>query len=142
MGVTKIQWTSSIDANGERVPGYSFNPWIGCLKVSAGCANCYAMVQDNRFSGNHWGANAQRRVTSDQYWKKPYQWNRKAEKLGVRHKVFCASMSDVFEDLHATHPDRDTINTAREKLFQMIEATPYLDWLLLTELRPPQASPL
>ena len=28
---TGIQWTD-----------HTFNPWSGCTKISAGCANCYA----------------------------------------------------------------------------------------------------
>lgn len=30
---TKIEWCD-----------HTFNPWIGCTKVSPGCANCYAAV--------------------------------------------------------------------------------------------------
>lgn len=32
---SKIEWTD-----------HTFNPWIGCTKVSPGCANCYACEQD------------------------------------------------------------------------------------------------
>lgn len=30
---SKIEWTD-----------HTFNPWIGCTKVSPGCKNCYASV--------------------------------------------------------------------------------------------------
>ena len=45
---------------------HTFNPWIGCMKVSPACDNCYAEAWDQRFGGGHWGAGAQRRRTSPQ----------------------------------------------------------------------------
>jgi protein gp37 len=62
------------------------------------------------------------------------KWNRKAEVEGVRRRVFCASMADVFEML----PDRNKQGwavqaAARTRLWRLIEATPALDWLLLTK---------
>ena len=42
-----------------------------------------------------------------------------------RQRVFCASLADVFDN--AVDP------TWREDLFSLIEATPNLDWLLLTK---------
>lgn len=74
---------------------YSFNPWIGCKKVSPACANCYATRTVNRFGGDFHG---RRVLTSDSNWKNPLRWNREAEKLGTRFRVFCASWADVFED--------------------------------------------
>jgi protein gp37 len=88
MGVTKIQWTD-----------YTFNPFIGCSKVHTGCANCYAEADmDKRRGRVKWGPNGTRSKTSDVYWREPYKWNREAEKAGVRARVFCASLSDIFED--------------------------------------------
>jgi protein gp37 len=66
------------------------------------------------------------------HWQKPYEWNRKAKKAGRRDRVFCASMADVFEK----HQDGETnvmMEAARFHLFQAIEATPNLIWLLLTK---------
>jgi protein gp37 len=42
---TGIEWTD-----------HTFNPWIGCTKVSAGCANCYAKTRDDRhmLDGREW----------------------------------------------------------------------------------------
>src|SRR6202030_1275851 len=54
------------------------------------------------------------------------KWNKEAVKAGIRTKVFCASLADVFED-------REDLITARERLFALIENTPNLDWLLLTK---------
>lgn len=53
-------------------------------------------------------------------------WNRQARKTGEPVRVFCASLGDVFED----HP---TLPPWRESLFQLIEATESLTWLLLTK---------
>jgi len=36
MAKTTIEWTASVNAKGEVVPGYSYNPWWGCVKVSEG----------------------------------------------------------------------------------------------------------
>lgn len=43
-----------------------------------------------------------------------------------RPRVFCASLADVFED-------RDDLKEWRDDLFKLIDATPNLDWLLLTK---------
>ena len=86
---------------------------------------------DHRYGRAKWGANGTRVRTSVDNWKKPYTWNRKAAKLGERHRVFCASLSDVFEDHPAwVEPRRD--------LLKLIVETPNLDWLLLTK-RPANA---
>lgn len=125
---TEISWTDS-----------TFNPWVGCAKVSAGCKNCYASVETftrrERARGIElWGENAARHVTSDANWKKPLAWNRKAAKAGVRRRVFCASLADVFED-------RPDLAGPRARLFGLIRATPWCDWLLLTK-RPENAARL
>lgn len=112
---TKIEWAH-----------HTFNPWIGCEKVSDGCKFCYAEQMDHRFGGKRWGRYGRRTRTSEAYWKQPLKWNAKAEKEGVRYRVFCASMADVFE----LDPD---VTDWRKELFQIIEATPNLDWLLLTK---------
>lgn len=52
----------------------------------------------------------------------------------VRPRVFCASLADVFEG-EDTMPEsswRD-VREARRRLFDLIVATPNLDWLLLTK---------
>lgn len=67
-----------------------------------------------------------RKMMSKAYWKQPFSWQKKAIADGVRRKVFCASMADVFEK-------RDDLITPRMQLFDIIDMTPYLDWLLLTK---------
>lgn len=106
---------------------HTFNPVIGCCKISAGCANCYALtLMETRYKRAQWGPNTRRVRTGSSNWKKPLQWNANAKATGKRAKVFCASLSDVFED----HPDWEQ---PRTDLFNLIAETPYLDWLLLTK---------
>lgn len=120
---TKIAWCD-----------HTFNPWMGCVKVSDGCKHCYAETLLSRRGsayGNRlplWGPakTATRQVTSASYWRKPHGWNRDADRAGVRRRVFSGSLCDVFED----HP---IPNATRATLWQLIAATPALDWLLLTK---------
>lgn len=112
---TKIQWTD-----------HTFNIVWGCTKVSEGCKNCYAEAFAARTGHDVWGLGGTRRVLSDSYWAEPLKWDRDAQRDGVRRRVFCSSMADVFED----HP---TVAEQRERLWPLIFQTPYLDWLLLTK---------
>lgn len=118
---SSIEWTH-----------HTFNPWIGCTKVSAGCANCYAeALMDKRWGKVKWGPNGTRNRTSDSNWREPFKWDKAAAKEGERHRVFCASLADVFED-------RPELVPWRRDLFDMVCRTPHLDWLLLTK-RPENA---
>ena len=66
---------------------HTSNPWEGCSKVSEGCRNCYADRINTRLrGGKNWGANAPRRHPSQSYWDAPILWNRRAQKLGERHR--------------------------------------------------------
>jgi protein gp37 len=105
---------------------HTFNPWWGCTKVSPGCKYCYAEAWAKRTGAAVWGAKAPRRQLSDAYWSQPLAWNAAATRSGKRQRVFCASMADVFED-------RRDLDGNRERLWKLIEATPQLDWLLLTK---------
>jgi protein gp37 len=111
---TKIEWAH-----------HTFNPWEGCTKIGPGCDHCYAETRNKRFHGGNWGPGAPRRRTSEANWKLPLKWNREAAKTGVRFRVFCASLADVF--------DNEVDQLWREDLWTLIEATPNLDWLLLTK---------
>lgn len=112
---SQIEWTH-----------HTFNPWWGCTKVSPACDNCYAELWAKRMGHQLWGQRAARRSFSDAHWKEPLVWNTDARLEGARHRVFCASMADVFEK-------RAELNSLREKLWELIESTPWLDWLLLTK---------
>lgn len=97
--------------------------------MSPGCTNCYAETWAKRHGHDVWGpaGTTPRRVLSDAYWQQPLKWAAKARKAGVRSKVFCSSMADVFED----HP---TVASQRLRLWPLIAATAdALDWLLLTK---------
>ncbi|MGV3727773.1 phage Gp37/Gp68 family protein [Hydrogenophaga sp.] len=116
---SKIEWTD-----------HTFNPWIGCTKVSPACDNCYAEVSTpSRTLGVTWGAGQERRRTSGANWALPVRWNAQAEAFyaqhGRRQRVFCASLADVF--------DKEVPAAWRADLFALIYKTPYLDWLLLTK---------
>lgn len=77
----------------------TFNPWMGCTKVSPACKHCYAeRDMDHRHHKVAWGPNGTRVVTTAANWRKPLKWNKDAQKAGVRTRVFCASLADVFED--------------------------------------------
>lgn len=104
----------------------TFNPVIGCQKVSAACDNCYAeTLMDTRYGRVEWGPNGKRVRTSPDNWKQPLRWNRQAKADGTRPRVFCASLSDVFDNKWPIG--------AREDLFELIRETPHLVWLLLTK---------
>jgi len=133
---SKIEWTN-----------HTFNPWVGCQKVSPACDHCYAEEWAKRFGRDF---NVPTR-TSAANWKKPLKWNRVAEiqynawekfkaanpgmtndQLAAagfakpeRPRVFCASLADVF--------DNRVPAEWREDLFELIRITPHLDWLLLTK---------
>lgn len=105
---------------------HTFNPWWGCVRVSDACKNCYAETWAKRLGFSIWGPKSSRKLFGDAHWKEPLRWNREAEFAGERRRVFCASMADVFEN-------RRDLDGARLKLWDLISATPHLDWLLLTK---------
>ena len=112
---TKISWCD-----------HTFNPWWGCEKVSPACRSCYAEAFAKRTGHDVWGKDGDRRTFADKHWNEPLKWSLAAEREGVRRRVFCASMADVFED----HP---TGERERPRLWDLIAKTPRLDWLLLTK---------
>lgn len=106
---------------------YTFNVAWGCCKVSPGCDNCYAEEDAAaKYPIKMWGKNAQRRIFGAKYWERPLQWNKEEKGAKRRPIVFCSSMADVFER-------HTTIDQERKKLWPLIEATPNLDWLIITK---------
>lgn len=106
---------------------HTFNPWRGCAKVSPGCKFCYAETFVTKRQGLPlWGVGAERKIAAPSTWKEPLRWNREAQAQGRRARVFCASLADVFEP-------REDLDAARRQLAQLIDKTPWLDWLLLTK---------
>src|SRR4051812_43659402 len=106
----------------------TFNAWIGCQKISPGCAHCYAetMVTGRMGRPNLWGPGSERSKTSIPYWKEPLKWNREAQASGEIQRVFCGSLMDVFEP----HPGANII---RPQLWKLIHQTPFLHWQMLTK---------
>lgn len=143
---TAIEWADS-----------TFNPWMGCTKISPACDHCYAERDTARFGRVGWGPGAARVRTSAANWRKPVHWNTRADVFRecagcgwrgdiavraepvafacpacdvvnwrpARRRVFCASLADVF--------DNEVDPQWRDDLFDLIAATPNLDWLLLTK---------
>lgn len=126
MGRTSIEWLSRQRPDGTWTPGYTFNGWWGCVEVGPECDSCYARAFAHRLGLELWGATAPRRPASESYWRQPEAWNRKAAALREQHLVFCQSMSDVLED-------RRDLDPLRARLWDLIDATPNLIWLLLTK---------
>jgi protein gp37 len=143
---TAISWCDSTN-----------NPWKICTPVGPGCKNCYAAALSKRYGWGEYAAGVPRQRTSAANWKLPIRWNKakffecqdchwrgegkdgRSHRLDfsycpacnstrireARRRVFCASLSDVF--------DNEVDPAWRADLFKMIEATPNLDWLLLTK---------
>ena len=108
---SKIEWCD-----------HTFNPWMGCTKVSPACDNCYAeALMDTRYGRVEWGSGKPRVRTAPGNWAKPRKWNR--ETPGAF--VFCSSLADVF--------DNEVDPSWRADLFALIRETPNLVWLLLTK---------
>lgn len=114
---TKIEWAD-----------HTFNPWVGCTKISPACDNCYAEEWANRFKQVKWG-NHPRKRTSTATWKQPIKWQRQAfdfyERTGRKQFVFCASLADVF--------DNQVPDEWRADLWQLIKECHSMVWLLLTK---------
>lgn len=116
---SKIEWTD-----------HTFNPWMGCQKVSAGCDHCYAeTLMDTRYGKVKWGPHGERVRTAPSNWRKPITWHNQAPEFmqynDRAQRVFCASLADVF--------DNQVPAEWRVDLFKLIYDTPHLNWLLLTK---------
>ncbi|MCP4637766.1 MAG: phage Gp37/Gp68 family protein [Methyloversatilis sp.] len=129
----------------------TFNPWIGCTKVSPACDHCYAERDfDLRRHVVQWGAGQARKRTGDDNWKKPGRWNKQRfvtcgcgfrgtidelttdavhgcnlQFKPARRRVFCASLADVF--------DNEVPIEWLVDLFDLIRRCKNLDFLLLTK---------
>jgi len=122
---TKISWCDA-----------TFNPWRGCTKVSEGCKHCYAETLSKRNPKvlAVWGPQGTRVMASETMWREPLKWNQEAKTAGVRRRVFCASLADVFEGPETCSAEGyAVIVAARERLFRMARKTNWLDWLFLTK---------
>lgn len=135
---------------------HSWSPWHGCAHAadSPGCLHCYAeaMSKRNPKTLGVWGPDGTRVLSAN--WGKPEKWQSQAAKEGKRLKVF-PSICDPFEDYQGQMLNHKgerlwmfegqplagnlsglepyTMADARRELFRLIDATPNLDWLLLTK---------
>lgn len=133
----------------------TFNPWIGCTKVSPACDHCYAERNfDLRRHVVQWGAGQARKRTAPANWKNPERWNKQAfcecpacgwrgeareamrgcdcpscmqpgVLVSARRRVFCASLADWL--------DNEVPVEWLVDLLDLIRSTPNLDWLLLSK---------
>ena len=113
---TKISWADA-----------TWNPIIGCSKISAGCANCYAERMAHRLAcmgrapyqavlregkWNNVTAFSESTLTKPLHWRKP-------------RKIFVCSMSDLF---HESVP-KEWLH----KVFTVMESVPRHQFMLLTK---------
>lgn len=98
---TAIQWTD-----------HTWNPWMGCERVSPGCDHCYMFDGMKRFGRNP--DVVQRTKTT---FNAPLKWKEPA-------RVFTCSWSDFF------HVDADPW---RDEAWEIIRQTPHLTYQILTK---------
>lgn len=84
---------------------------------------------DKRWRRVAWGPDKPRVRTSEANWRQPVRWEKEHEAFEREHgrcrRVFCGSLCDVF--------DNQAPGAWRADLWDLIESTPHLDWLLLTK---------
>jgi protein gp37 len=124
---SKIEWTD-----------HTANLWWGCTKVHAGCDNCYAEAQANRYNHQIWGNDNPRKATKS-VWANLLSWQAQAAAEGTTKRVFVGSMMDIFErpmPLVSWQGNNmpDTTDDLRQDFFHnYVPACPNLHFLLLTK---------
>lgn len=112
---TKIEWAD-----------HTWNPWIGCTKISPACDHCYAEeMMANRYGRVSWGAGEDRSKTSASTWAAPLKWDRDAKASGHHAFVFCLSLGDIW--------DNEVDPEWRHSAFDVMDRTPNLTYLLLSK---------
>lgn len=142
---TNIQWCDT-----------SWSPWEGCTKISPGCDHCYAESMNHWLrAGENWGPGAPRRLYSDAHWRKPIMWNSQGffacQSCGWRGNVRAANPhmgagagcpacgGELLMARRSVFPsvcdpfDNEAPESERERFWDLIEATPNIDYLLLTK---------
>jgi protein gp37 len=80
--ITQIAWCDA-----------TFNPWVGCLRVSTGCDRCYAAALSWRYGWRDgkgrdlWDVSADRKRTSSAYWARAAPLERM--RASRRHAASC-----------------------------------------------------
>ena len=102
MNKTKIEWCD-----------WTWNPIVGCSKVSAGCQNCYAAAISKRY-GFPWGQPV-------------FMPERLVEPLKVKAaaRIFVCSMSDFFHE--------KVLREWKEAVFKVMESASQHTFILLTK---------
>lgn len=110
--VSHIEWTDA-----------TWNPLVGCTKVSAGCDHCYAETLVNRFAGHNKGFPNRFDVVTlrdDKMMTQPLRWR-------APKRIFVNSLSDLF---HADVPDEfiakvfAVMALAKQHTFQLLTKRP------------------
>lgn len=116
----------------------TWNPVIGCAKVSPACATCYAEAHWKRMGRPElW--RGERHITSASTWGLPERLDRKAAKAGRRLRLFVASNADVFEDHPVwigeppAHADDGRSVSLRWAALRKLAKLRHVDVLLLTK---------
>lgn len=106
------------------------NFWMGCVKVSAGCANCYAeTLTKNRMGLDLWGKSANRQPVKNVFAKlRGLARNQSPGVLGggAPKLVFVGSLMDWAEG-------RDDLDDLRRTIWATIREYPQLHFQLLTK---------
>lgn len=148
---TKISWAD-----------HTANFFVGCSKVAQGCLHCYASDYARRFGMDVWGPRKPRRyVASAEGLVRSVQHTARAQEF--RPRVFVSSLSDFFDDGQlrvidhhgralyrapsgeiTAHPASDkrgplpgyevlTVEHVRQRAWELIDASPDVDFLILTK---------
>ncbi|ODA67631.1 Phage protein Gp37/Gp68 [Methyloligella halotolerans] len=104
----------------------TFNPWVGCTRISEACDYCYAADWAKRTGQEDlWQGNRRRTKT----WNEPRKWDRQADTFEEEHgrprRVFCASLADIFDNQIPT--------LWRDDFWGLIRECDRLVFLLLTK---------
>lgn len=136
MEKSKIEWLDG---------GHTVNLWWGCSKVHTGCKNCYAEKVSNTYNpkGNPslWGEDAQRKLIKSAF-SDLNKYQKQAENLGIKYKIFIGSMMDIFEDSKELINPIDIYTTVtlnlRHKLFDKISRGIYNNIIFLFLTKRPE----
>jgi protein gp37 len=96
----------------------TWNPWVGCTRVSAGCLNCYMFRRQREYGRDP--AVVRRTKT----WGDPIKWQKAAARAGRTEFVFTCSWSDWFHE--AADPWRD-------EAWAVVKKCPNLTFQVLTK---------